>query len=253
MDATSSMNLIQRAGVRIAAAVVISFAALAASGCGGAATSAGGTTSGLENKSPAEVLQAAAAALRAAKSVYITGSAGSGLLGADLRIKGKPLRIKGESLRIKDDSRTITLTLKDGSAEVTRIGSDTYLKADRGGLKMLGAPRSVQCHLAGQWLDIPPADFSFGPGLFRTSSIAAQLTKYPSPLKSAVTQATLDSSKVVVLTYQDGSKLYVANKGPAYPLRWDYKVPYSASADFTDYGANVRIAEPSGAIDVDGG
>jgi hypothetical protein len=27
-------------------------------------------------------------------------------------------------------------------------------------------------------------------------------------------------------------------------LRWDYQVPYSASADFTDYGANVHIADP---------
>jgi hypothetical protein len=59
---TGSMNLIRRAGVCIAAAVVVPFVALAASGCGGAATTIGGTTSGLENKSPAEVLQAAAAA-----------------------------------------------------------------------------------------------------------------------------------------------------------------------------------------------
>lgn len=108
----------------------------------------------------------------------------------------------------------------------------------------------MQRHLAGQWLDVPPTDFSFGPGLFAPGSVAAQLTKYPSPLKPTVTRATLDGSKVVVLTYQDGSKLYVANSGPAYPLRWDDKVPYSAPADITDYGANVLIAEPSGAVDV---
>jgi hypothetical protein len=132
MYTTSSMNLIRRAGVRIAAAVVVPFVALAASGCGGAATTTGGTTSGLENKSPAEVLQAAAAALRAAKSVYITGSAGRGLLGADLRINGASLRIKDETLRIQGDSQTITLTLTGGSAQITKIGSDTYLKANQG-------------------------------------------------------------------------------------------------------------------------
>ena len=118
---------------------------------------------------------------------------------------------------------------------------------------MLGAPRSVQRHLAGQWLDVPPADFSLDPELFRTDSIAAQLTKYPSPPKPTVTQATLDGSKVIVLTYQDGSKLYVANSGPAYPLRWDYKVPYTASAYFADYGANVHIAKPSDVTDIAGG
>lgn len=88
MDTRSLMNLIRRAGMRIAAAAMVPFVALAASGCG-----AHNSTGGLENKSPAGVLQAAAAALRTVKSVYITGSAGRGLLGADLRIKGMSLRI----------------------------------------------------------------------------------------------------------------------------------------------------------------
>ena len=242
-------NVIRRGGVLIAAAVMIPFVALAVSGCA-AGTSTG---SGLQNKPPAEVLQVAAAALKAAKSVSITGSAGSGLIGYDLRIKGNSLHIQGESLRINGDSQTVTLTLTGGTAEITTIGGDTYLKADQGGLQMLGAPRSVQRHLAGLWLDVPPADFSFGPRPLTTGSIAMQLTRYPSPIKPTVTRAILDGLKVVVLTYQDGSKLYVANSGPAYPLRWDYKVPYTASADFTDYGANVHIAEPSGASDIGGG
>ena len=52
MDAMISMNVIRRAGVFIAAAVVAPIVALAASGCG-----AGTSTGGLENKSPTEVLQ----------------------------------------------------------------------------------------------------------------------------------------------------------------------------------------------------
>jgi len=129
------MNVIRRAGVFIAAAVVAPIVALAASGCG-----AGTSTGGLENKSPTEVLQDAVAALRTAKSVYITGSPGSSPVGSHLRIKGKTLRIKGESLRIQGDSLTLAVTLTGGSAEITSIGGDTYLKADQVGLKMLGAP-----------------------------------------------------------------------------------------------------------------
>ena len=99
MDAMISMNVIRRAGVFIAAAVVAPVVALAASGCSsgistGTATSAGISTGGLENKSPTEVLQDAVAALRTAKSVYITGSPGSSPIGSRLRIKGKTLRIK---------------------------------------------------------------------------------------------------------------------------------------------------------------
>jgi hypothetical protein len=135
MDAMISMNVIRRAGVFIAAAVVAPIVALAASGCG-----AGTSTGGLENKSSAEVLQDAVAALSTAKSVYITGSPGSSPVGSHLRIKGKTLRIKGESLRIQGDSLTLAVTLTGGSAEITSIGGDTYLKADQVGLKMLGAP-----------------------------------------------------------------------------------------------------------------
>jgi hypothetical protein len=148
------MGPIRRTVALTAASAMAALVTAAASACGGAPTASGTTTKGLEKKSSADMLQAAAAALRAAKSVYITSSAGSGLLGASLRIHG-------ESLRIQGDSQTFTLTLTGGSAEITRIGGDTYLKADRGGLKMLGAPRSVQRHLAGRWLDVPPADFSF--------------------------------------------------------------------------------------------
>lgn len=74
------------------------------------------------------------------QSVYITGSPGSSPVGSHLRIKGKTLRIKGESLRIQGDSLTLAVTLTGGSAEITSIGGDTYLKADQVGLKMLGAP-----------------------------------------------------------------------------------------------------------------
>jgi len=65
MDTTISMNIIRRAGVFIAAAVVVSFVTLAASGCGGATPAAGGTTNGLEHKTATEVLHDAARALAA--------------------------------------------------------------------------------------------------------------------------------------------------------------------------------------------
>ena len=66
MDTMISMNIIRRAGVFIAAAVVVSFVAFAASGCGGATTTAaGGTTNGLEHKTATEVLHDAARALAA--------------------------------------------------------------------------------------------------------------------------------------------------------------------------------------------
>ena len=60
------MNHIRRAFALTAAAAMVT---VTASACGGATTATGPPTNGLEKKSPADVLRAAAAALRAAKSV----------------------------------------------------------------------------------------------------------------------------------------------------------------------------------------
>jgi hypothetical protein len=47
--------------------------------------------------------------------------------------------------------------------------------------------------------------------------------------------------------------VYVADTGPAYPLRWDSKAPPPGCTELIDYGANVHIAKPFGAIDIAGG
>jgi len=59
-------------------------------------------------------------------------------------------------LRVQGDSQTASATLPGASFEVTRVGNDTYLRADEGGLKMLSAPTRVQRAAAGRWLDVPP-------------------------------------------------------------------------------------------------
>ena len=68
------MGLIRRAVALTAATAMAALVTAAASACGGASTATGTTTNGLEKKSPADVLQAAAAALEAAKSVHVVGT-----------------------------------------------------------------------------------------------------------------------------------------------------------------------------------
>ena len=48
----------------------------------------------------------------------------------------------------------------------------------------------------------------------------------------------------MVVSFQDGSKLYVADTGTAYLLRWDYRAPRQGSMEVTGYGANFHIAKP---------
>ncbi len=63
-------------------------------------------------------------------------------------------------------------------------------------------------------------------------------------------EPTLAGRKVVVVRWRDGSELYVANIGPAYPLRAELKGRHPALLEFRDYGAPLHINAPHHAIDL---
>ncbi len=223
------MNLIRRAFALTAATAMAALITLTASACGGATTATSTPTNGLQNKSPADVLQQAAAALVGAKSVHFVGTGPSGR--ADVRIQ--------------DGSATGTLTLAGAQLKITIIGSDGYINTDQAGLKVFGAPPPVQRHAAGRWLKVPASDFT---GL-TLADLASQLTAYRGPLEPKVRQATLNSRKVVLIGWRDGGNLYVANTGPAYPLRAELKNgPNAGVVNFTEYGAPLHITAPSNAL-----
>jgi hypothetical protein len=209
-------------------AVAVALVALAVSNCGGGAKS-----NGLEKKSATQVQQAAAAALKAARSVHLTGTG---------RTEGKPARL---DVRIQGEAGAGTIGLAPGTQyEITTIGHDIYIKADRRGWQALGAPAAMQS-LAGRWVKV--ADHRNLEG-FSLDALAAQLTTPDSPLEPKVEQTTLNGKKAVVISQQNGSKLYVANTGPAYPLRGEYKGPDAGRLDFTEYGVDFHITAPSDAV-----
>jgi hypothetical protein len=209
--------------------VVVAIGALVAGGCGG-----GVHTNGLEKKSATQVQQAAAAALKEAKSVHLAGTG---------RTEGKPERV---DLRIQGKASTGTIGLgPDIHYEITAIDNDVYVKADRRTWQTLGEPAAMQ-NLAGRWIKIGPGQINLEG--FSLDALAAQLTKPDSPLEPKVDQATLDGKKVVVISQENGSKLYIANTGPAYPLRGDYKGPDAGRLDFTEYGVDFHITAPSDAV-----
>jgi hypothetical protein len=225
------MIFIRRAIALTAATAMAALVTVAASACGGATTATGATTNGLEKKSAADVLQEAAAALKAAKSVHIVVTQ----VGGDL------------DLRMQDGSTTGTFAKAGAQVRVTIIGRDGYAKADdQAGLKMIGVPKPVRRHAAGRWLKVPAQGFT---GL-TIAEFASALTAYYGPLEPKVRQATLNGRKVVVVSWRNGSKLHVANTGPAYPLRAEFKGQHSGLIEFSEYGVPLHITAPSNAIDV---
>ena len=181
---------------------------------GGATTATGPPPSGLEKKSPAGVLQAAAAALRAAKSVHIVGSDPPGHF----------------NYRIQGSSTIGTITLPRGQTRFRVIGRYGYVKTDLG-------------HDAGRWLKYPSQAFE--------EFTIAQWASFSGngPLEPKVQQATINGRKVVVVNWRNGSKLYVANTGPAYPLREEFNGNYPVQMAFSEYNVPLDIAAPRNAID----
>src|SRR5215471_138401 len=105
------MNLIRRVLAPTAATAVAVLVTVAASACGGATTATSTPTNGLEKKSPADVLQAAAAGLRAATSVHVVGTAPNGHLDA----------------RMQHGSATGTFTVHGHRLRVTIVGGTGYI------------------------------------------------------------------------------------------------------------------------------
>jgi hypothetical protein len=232
-------------------AVMVALVALVTSGCGGGtktsdtqttatqttATQANATqTNGLETQSPAQVRQAAAAALKAAKSVHVAGAAIN---------NGKPVRA---DLRIQGNASSGTMELEGVKLEIITVGGTTYLKADQQTWATLGVPAAAGQRLADRWVKTRPQQVTGVTG-FSLDNLAAQLMKGDSPWEPTVEQTTLDGNKVVVISQQDGSKLYVANTGPPYPLRGEEKGANAGRTDFTEYGADFHITAPANAMD----
>jgi hypothetical protein len=228
-------------------AVMVALVALVTSGCGGGTKTSdpqtnptqanAPQTNGLEQQSPAQVQQAAAAALKAAKSVHVTGTAIN---------DGKPVRA---DLRIQGNASSGTMELEGVKLEITTIGNTTYLKANQQTWETLGVPAAAGQRLADRWVKTRPQQVTGLTG-FTLDNLASQLIRDDSPWEPRVEQTTLDGTKVVVISQQDGSKLYVANTGPPYPLRGEEKGANAGRIDFTEYGADFHITAPGNATDI---
>jgi hypothetical protein len=237
------VNVIRRAGVVFAAAVVAPMVALAAGGCGsaagiGAAAAAGGATNGLQAKSPDQVIHAAAGALRTARSVEFT-------MTPPIAAR-RPYTVTG--IQIQGDARIMVVMARGRPQfEIAVVGKDAYIEFSTAGMKLPYWLSPLRHVFAGRWfrMSTTARDIASFPRL--SLAALADLLARPGPLASGVGQATLNGRPVVVVTTQDGSKLYVANTGPAYPVLFISPDGHQR-LELTHYGANFHIPTPRNAL-----
>lgn len=216
-------------GLLAAAACLVLAATLA--GCGGS------DTNGLEGTAAANLDDRVVEALRGASSVHVVG---------EIEFAGR----SGSSYDLKMTSGSSAGTVvRDGHPhEMVRIDATTYVRADREYWLYVGETEAADL-LAGKWVKLSPAG-SEQYRYYTLDGVAQGVAQYTGALEDPVTQAKLADTPVVTASAPDGSTLWAANTGAAYPLRVEMSGSDTGSLEFSDYDAELTVTPPPGAIDL---
>jgi len=221
--------------MRATAAALLTLAALAVAGCGGA------KSNGEASKTPAQVLRDVKQAAAGASSVHVAGTIVSSgqTIGLDLTI----VRGKGGKG---------TLRVGKLGVDLVRIGDKAYIRgSDAFYTKFAGAAAAQLLH--GKWLvgSATSGDFAAFVGLTDIDKLIHQLESgHGTPTNAGMT--TYHGQKAVALDDKTrGGTLYVAATGAAYPLAVvGTKTGQTGSVTFSGWDAGATITAPKGAIDL---
>jgi hypothetical protein len=224
------------------AAAVVALALLAAA-CSSSPSSGGSTTTStdLDSQSPAQIIRVAAAAVQAAKSVFLYGT---------ITEDGTTGRVR----LLLSSNGDISGSLPDGGQEVQVIllGSTGYFRADARFWQVVGhlsAP--VATGIGSQWVDAPA---SSAPALAALTlpALAQRIAAAPGNL-SGLGVKTIDGVPSVGVGSSAGGKIWVSTVGQPYPVRVVGTVT-AADGDaafvlnFRDWNVGEQPAAPRGAL-----
>ena len=173
-----------------------------------------------------------------ARSVHIFGTAPShdGMIGIDLRVSN---RAGGGTLRIKGQKFTIA-----------RVGKSAYFTGGAGFWHAFVPSAAVAEQLAGRWLQVPLDQ----PGFSSFTKLTAKDALFDGLMGSDATLADAGTTtnggtrsfrgqQVIVLKNSHGGALYVAARGPHYPVAIVGK-RHEGAIMFDDWNAPVTIRTP---------
>lgn len=200
------------------------------SGSGGSSSQSSGPAQ--SDKSSTQVLKEAKSALFNAKSVHATGT---------MTEQGQQEKI---DMWFVGRNTAGTQSVNGVVVHIVKIGDTAYIKAPASfWTKTAGSQGAA---LGDKWIKSTGKTSNLS-GL-TLQALAASIDTGDSPLRKGVKHETLKGKKVLVLTQQDGSTMYVADAKPPVPLRLVNAGKSKGSLNFTDYGASHDIAAPKGAV-----
>jgi hypothetical protein len=207
--------------------------ATATASASASATATQPVTNGLEKMSATVVSHTAIGMFSRAYSVRVQGT----------MIGGEPAQ--QFDLRYEGTSISGSYVQKGSVYQYIAAGTRSYLKTDAAGWAAMGNTSDVASMMAGEWQRTGSAPL--GNEWPSRDIFVSELAMRESASDATVAQTTLNGRRVVVVTYDDGSKLYVANTGSAYPLRFDATGNGGGRRDFSQYGGSFHITAPKNA------
>ncbi|HSP39733.1 MAG TPA: hypothetical protein VLR26_18490 [Frankiaceae bacterium] len=183
-----------------------------------------------------QIVTEAQRALSQASSVHITGQ---------YREDNKPVQI---DMRIAAGNKAIGTVLADGSkVDLRRIGDTLYVKGDDKFLAALGPKAQAS---KGKWLVGPVAEADRGlANLTDMKRFADTLAPGNGALTKEAVRSIAGTRAISVLS-PAGVRLWVADTGPAYPLRVERIGAAVGFIDYGDYNAPVDVKAPAPTVDL---
>jgi hypothetical protein len=220
--------------VRAAAGLLVAGALLA--GCGGS----GAPRTGEAAKSAQQIIADAERAAAQAKSMHLAGTLVQG---------GQSFTIDISSTR---GHRAVgSFSLNGATVGFVRIGNAMYVRAGAKFWKRTIGTAAARL-LQGKWLEAPASGKGFAQfvGITNPTGLLKVLARN-SAQASNNGYTTYQGQKVIELDDSVGGKLYIAAKGPPYPLAlMGSDSSTSGDLTFDRWNAPVSITRPKGAIDV---
>lgn len=198
-------------------------------------TSARAAGNGVDKMSAAQATRAAVAALSAAHTVRVAGTITSDV---------EPVSL---DLRLTDNGSSGSITSQGATFQVIIIGKDFFMNGSARSWKAVGSPDGVTTLLVGRWVKVPGS--YQGMESFTLASFTSEMM-HGTTFARTIAPSSLNGRDVVLITYSNGSRLYVSRTGQPYPLRYLKTGADGGQVDFTEFGAVVHLAPPKDAIDM---
>ena len=238
-------------------AVAVLAATLVLGACGGTAGggsdsgstgagSAGPTTTekavdnGVAAKTADQILQETKAALRGASSTHVVGKFVEGTQTAEF------------DMHLGRDVSQGSLTQKGLKLEMIVAGGNLYLRGKQ--FWEANAPPSFANQVGDRWAQLPVTSLREGlayKDLVNLDSFATSVLKPDGKLTKGQT-GSIDGAPAIAIKDGDGSPLWVATTGPAYPLRLGPEKPSTSAsfATFSDYNVPLSVTAPGDSVDI---